>query len=321
MNTLFFFYTIAMLIICVMTAVLAFAAWASTRRRLFLYSCGVYICYTIEITEIFFFEYISQNQPLPMDDYYAISMPLARTIVTVVLHAFVWLIILDALDKHSRGLFFGPMVAFIAGNIFVLTVVPEGPMRQWLYYTLRQVFSLATLAYGVWCYRNQADTDMRARLARLKRPVIAAFALLLLIVAEDTWVILLSPPSDAIEWLPLYLSERNFTENILLIVAAVVLMVTIYHVLSIRIQEAPSTENVSDLERHIDDIMPHYRREHGLSEREAEVLRLVVMKKTNQEIASELVLAVGTIKSHVHNLTVKTGASSREDLIVRFWQS
>ena len=34
---------------------------------------------------------------------------------------------------------------------------------------LRQVFSLATLAYGVWCYRNQADTDMRARLARLKK--------------------------------------------------------------------------------------------------------------------------------------------------------
>ena len=234
MNTLFFFYTIAMLIICVMTAVLAFAAWASTRRRLFLYSCGAYICYTIEITEIFFFEYISQNQPFPMEDYYAVSMPLARTIVTVVLHAFVWLIILDALDKHSKGLFFGPMVAFIAGNIFVLTVVPEGPMRQWLYYTLRQVFSLATLAYGVWCYRNQADTDMRARLARLKKPVIAAFALLLLIVAEDTWVILLSPPSDAIEWLPLYLSERNFTENILLIVAAVVLMVTIYHVLSVQ---------------------------------------------------------------------------------------
>lgn len=61
--------------------------------------------------------------------------------------------------------------------------------------------------------------------------------------------------------------------------------------------------------------------EHGLSEREAEVLSLVVMKKTNQEIADELVLAVGTIKSHVHNLVKKTGAKNREDLIVDFWQS
>lgn len=61
--------------------------------------------------------------------------------------------------------------------------------------------------------------------------------------------------------------------------------------------------------------------EHGLSEREAEVLSLVVMKKTNQEIADELVLAVGTIKPHVHNLVKKTGAKNREDLIVDFWQS
>ena len=63
------------------------------------------------------------------------------------------------------------------------------------------------------------------------------------------------------------------------------------------------------------------RQEHGLSEREAEVLSLVVMKKTNQEIADELVLAVGTIKSHVHNLVKQTGTKNREDLIVDFWQS
>lgn len=69
------------------------------------------------------------------------------------------------------------------------------------------------------------------------------------------------------------------------------------------------------------DSWPPSWMEHGLSEREAEVLSLVVMKKTNQEIADELVLAVGTIKSHVHNLVKKTGTKNREDLIVDFWQS
>ena len=123
------------------------------------------------------------------------------------------------------------------------------------------------------------------------------------------------PPSDGETWLPLYLSERNFTENVLLVFAALLLLRHIYHVLSIRIQEAP------EIERHIDTIMPRYRMEHGLSEREAEVLSLVIMKKTNQEIADELVLAVGTIKSHVHNLVKKTGTKNREDLIVDFWQS
>ena len=31
MNSLFFFYTIAMLVLCIVTAVFSFAAWASTR--------------------------------------------------------------------------------------------------------------------------------------------------------------------------------------------------------------------------------------------------------------------------------------------------
>ena len=87
MNSLFFFYTIAMLTLCIVTAVFSFAALASTRRRLFFFSTGAFVCYAIELTEIFFHEYISQNQPFPMDEYYAISMPVLRTAVSIILNA------------------------------------------------------------------------------------------------------------------------------------------------------------------------------------------------------------------------------------------
>lgn len=66
MNGVFFFYTVAMLALCVAIAVSSLAAWASTRRRLFFYSAGAFVCYAIELTEIFFHEYISQNKPFPM---------------------------------------------------------------------------------------------------------------------------------------------------------------------------------------------------------------------------------------------------------------
>lgn len=320
MSGIFFYYTCAILITCVITAVLSFAAWAASRRKLFLYGCGTYICYAAEITEIFFFEYTSQNQPFPLEGYYDITAPLARTAIAIALHAFVWLIILDALDKHSARLFLTPMGAFAAANALVLLLLPGGPFRQWFYYSLRQLFFLAALVYAVWCYRHRASEETRARLSRMRMPVLAAFALLLLIMLEDTVVILIVPPSAA-DWLPLYLSERNFTENILLCAAAAILLHRVRQVLSIRIQNAPDTGSVPDLERHVDDLMPIYRKKHGLTEREAEVLRLVAMKKSNREIADELILAVGTIKSHVHNLMVKTGAQSREDLIVDFWQS
>lgn len=321
MNSLFFFYTIAMLTLCIVTAVFSFAALASTRRRLFFFSTGAFVCYAIELTEIFFHEYISQNQPFPMDEYYAISMPVLRTAVSIILNAFVWLLILNVLDKHSKRLFAWPVIVLSIANLVVIFLMPEGPVRQWLYYTLRQAFSFGTLLYAIWSYKHEASPELKAQLAKFRKPLRVVLTLVGLIILEDTLVILVMPPSDGETWLPLYLSERNFTENVLLVFAALLLLRHIYHVLSIRIQEAPEIENVPDIERHIDTIMPRYRMEHGLSEREAEVLSLVVMKKTNQEIADELVLAVGTIKSHVHNLVKKTGTKNREDLIVDFWQS
>lgn len=55
MDTLMFFYTQAILVICIVTAVLSLAAYASSRRRFFINGSGVFICYAIEMTEIFFF--------------------------------------------------------------------------------------------------------------------------------------------------------------------------------------------------------------------------------------------------------------------------
>lgn len=103
MNTLMFFYTLTILVICIVTAVLSLAAYASFRRRIFVYGCGVFICYAIEMTEIFFFEYTLQNQSFPASDYYSITMPVMRTLVATASQAFIWLIAMDLLDKHSKS--------------------------------------------------------------------------------------------------------------------------------------------------------------------------------------------------------------------------
>jgi DNA-binding CsgD family transcriptional regulator/tetratricopeptide (TPR) repeat protein len=49
----------------------------------------------------------------------------------------------------------------------------------------------------------------------------------------------------------------------------------------------------------------------GLSEREAEVLRLVVAGKSNREIAQELVLSEKTVANHLTSIFTKTGAQGR----------
>lgn len=50
-----------------------------------------------------------------------------------------------------------------------------------------------------------------------------------------------------------------------------------------------------------------------LTPREMDVLRLIDKGLTNREIAERLVIEVGTVKNHVHNLLSKLDVSSRQD--------
>ena len=49
----------------------------------------------------------------------------------------------------------------------------------------------------------------------------------------------------------------------------------------------------------------------GLTPREVEVLRLIASGRSNQEIASELVISFNTVTNHVKNILGKTGCANR----------
>jgi DNA-binding CsgD family transcriptional regulator len=59
------------------------------------------------------------------------------------------------------------------------------------------------------------------------------------------------------------------------------------------------------------------RPEDPLSERELEVLVLLASGRTNAEIAKDLFVAVGTVKSHVNNIYRKLGAANRAGAVTR----
>ena len=52
-----------------------------------------------------------------------------------------------------------------------------------------------------------------------------------------------------------------------------------------------------------------------LSEREYQILDLIVLGKTNKEIADELKITINTVKYHIKNIMAKSGITDRRDFI------
>ena len=73
------------------------------------------------------------------------------------------------------------------------------------------------------------------------------------------------------------------------------------------IQQAESDSHPSPLDQLLDPLTPQ----------EMRILKLLMAGKSNQEIADELVISVGTAKWHVHNILQKLGVSNRSQVIVR----
>ncbi|HZM20101.1 MAG TPA: response regulator transcription factor [Anaerolineales bacterium] len=70
-------------------------------------------------------------------------------------------------------------------------------------------------------------------------------------------------------------------------------------------------ERLSNLARLFSDVESSVTDTTQLTSRELEVLKLIGEGQTNQQIAEHLVIEVGTVKNHVHNILDKLHVSSR----------
>ena len=57
-----------------------------------------------------------------------------------------------------------------------------------------------------------------------------------------------------------------------------------------------------------------------LTAREKEVLKLLIMGKSNPQIAEELIISRDTVKAHIEHMFEKYGVHSRVELVVKLYK-
>ncbi len=321
LEVVFYVYTILIMLVCIAAGTIATSSYLITRNRTHLYIVLFFMFYFFDVALILQAEILTHGETIPLDVFYNIDDPFLKTLFAVGVLESLWLSVCDYLGKKSLALKITPAAIFIVASFFIVMLMEEGPVKQWCFYSLREAFLIWCLAYSYFQYRKTKSLAIRARLYR-QRPLFAAtIALVACIIFENAFLILIWKPSAelALSLLPLYLSERNFSENALVLVFAFFTLRTGIETLRLRAKEPP-TSGAPTFEQHIDDLLPAYCELHNLTAREREILRLTLSGKDYQNVASTLQLAIGTVKSHTHNILKKTGQPNRQELMQDFWK-
>ena len=320
MSLAFFIYTLAFIVVCVTAAAVCVSAYLVSHRRPYIFAVGMFLCYLVDLAFIFQSEYLAQNLAFDSARYYGIELPFLKLLVAAGFLQFLWLVVCDYLNAHNRWLAHVPVLVFIGATTAVLVLISPGPLQQFCYYTMRQIFLAWVAAYCLYRWKHADGEVERMQIEHFRKGFIIFCVLIVCIVIEDALVILVLTPGSVSTNFPLYLSERNLCENLLLLLLAWLALQGSAKTLALRFEQPPQRED-EPVQMVIENRLPAYCKNHELSPREGEILNLLLLGKRNQDIADELTLALGTVKAHVHNILKKTAQPNREELKRDFWKA
>ncbi|NPD30337.1 helix-turn-helix transcriptional regulator [Eggerthellaceae bacterium zg-1084] len=320
MLTVLFYYTLVVMLVCVLAGALSLSAYFVSRYKLHLYVFFMFIFYFFDVSLVFKDDFIISAAPSTLSAFWEVNDAYASVLCGGGILLFLWLSVCRFLGKDGNPvLLYVPVALWVAASLAVNLFVPTGPWRIFLFYSMREVFLF--WVWGCVCMwlvtsKNEA---FRAGILRHRRALVACVALTVGIVVENVYVQLIFDPTVLLQstW---FFAERNIFENFLFITIATVTMRSAAGMLTLR-YEYPPERSDSVMGDSIVRVLPQYCLRYGLSKREGEVLTQIVMGKDNQNIASSMSLAISTVKVHVHNILKKTGRQNRHDLIQDFWGS
>ncbi|MGN0076971.1 MAG: LuxR C-terminal-related transcriptional regulator [Parafannyhessea sp.] len=312
-----FYYSLFILLACGMTAAICLSAYFVTRRRADLCLVACYLIYFLDAAIVYQDDFVTGGGAYHNASFFYIGHPLLSAVTGAGAFGCLWLYVCERLEVRSRAMRFVPIALLLVFPPVLYRLIPGARLAEFAFFFSREVFMGFVLAYVGYRFATASDAA-RMRMGRKRREYWAIVLLTCLTALENVVFILLFDPSRLDAGFLWFFAERNISENLLFLAMAVIALRQASQTLRLRFDQPPTRES-ENVQQSIDAVLPRFCERYGLSARESEVLRLLVLGKDNQNIASEMGIAASTVKVHVHNVLKKCGQPNRQELTKAFW--
>ena len=326
-GTLLFVYGIVFVLVCMLTTSVSVCSYLVSHRRLYVSLSSFFFFDMLESALVFLDEYLGNKNAI---DFVMLDFPMTHSLLKLLLScgviASAWSFVLCVTDRFEERVFSVPVAIFAVGEALSL-LIPNNNLEQLSFYALRSLAMLAALGFIGWVAMHGQEKGLVSYLHTLRRVFIVLAVLVLMVLLEDT--VNLAGPFIygeaasrsgflwSAEWL-YFSAGRNVSENLMTLYASYMTIKNGAQILSMRFAEPP-TANTSIAQQHVDSRLDYFCDTRGISQREREVLRLIIEGKSNPQIAGELYISIGTVKAHVHAIYRKCEVNDRATLLQEFW--
>lgn len=307
MEIILLLYNITLTSMLTLAIACAYYLYIRRKNNVYAITSVLFLLYLIDNTIVFCTESISDFAD--SYDKLFIASPSFKTIYFVGLFTCILFIYFSVIKpKHPYWLFI--LLGAYAILLICIPIIPQANWMVWFYYLVNQSFLIGLTVYGLAFYRREPDLLQTAPHSSFRKVLLFMFFMCVAILIEDSVVIFYF---DVYSQNGLKINNRNWTENLLYLGLCISFirytLDTIGHGEAMpEIPEQPPQESSAR----------EFGNRYLLTDREQEILAELLNGKGLQEISSDLIIAPGTVKTHIHNIYQKVDVSKRDQLVQKY---
>lgn len=309
MEILLFLYSSILLVAFTTGAIYSFFLYYQYREKLYLLTCALFALFSFDNLIIFMTENIDSFAMT----YHTMFMSTAAFKTSFYL-AVVYLLFAIMRSFLREEVMLADYAILIVYGIFLLVVpgIKDQSLMTWAFFLPTQLIIIYVGITGYLSIRKKPKRYRHPVYKRIQKIALVTAFFGLAILIEDSIVIFFY---DSYAGGGINVQNRSFTENMMVFFFAVIFMHFTFKSFAHPGKNPFALQHEVAIEYEPFDCFDAFRHTHQLTNREEAVLRLLLENKDSKEIAVHMFIAVGTVKTHMHNIYQKVNVAKKSELI------